>query len=91
MLFIIKFENQLINIVVSRARPGRPRIDMICKLAATTTKRSISTQFYPRRAQLGLDGNLRSELEAMHAKWFKAFDSGGRFSLVSHHQVDERE
>jgi hypothetical protein len=40
----------------------------------------------------GLDGNLRSELEAMHAKWFKAFDSGGRFSLVnSHHQVVERE
>jgi len=40
----------------------------------------------------GLDGNLRSELEAMDAKWFKAFDSRGRFSLVnSHHQVVERE
>ncbi len=24
----------------------------------------------------GTDSNLRSELEALHAKWFKAFDSG---------------
>jgi ketosteroid isomerase-like protein len=24
----------------------------------------------------GTDANLRSELEALHAKWFKAFDSG---------------
>jgi ketosteroid isomerase-like protein len=24
----------------------------------------------------GMDGKLRSELEALHAKWFKAFDSG---------------
>jgi hypothetical protein len=24
----------------------------------------------------GTDGKLRSELEALHAKWFEAFDSG---------------
>ncbi len=29
----------------------------------------------PLMAQ-GTDSNLRSELEALHAKWFKAFDSG---------------
>ena len=29
----------------------------------------------PLMAQ-GTDANLRSELEALHAKWFKAFDSG---------------
>ena len=44
------------------------------------------TRFLSSSRSTRLGGNLRSELEAMHAKWFKAFDSGGRFSLVSHHQ-----
>ena len=56
-------------------------------LLCDTRPLHLSWRRRDRRVQLGLDGNLCSELEAMHAKWFKGFDSGGRLAGVSHHQV----